>query len=102
MVDIPENVTIRLDNQTYRNSIIQLPIQPGIHTIMVESPGYETQTITYDFSKEEEYIVSVKLVEVENINLEFSALLKKEQVETDLFIAGVPYGKTPNQLQMNG
>ncbi len=56
-----DNCRVNIDGVVYTNLSESVVLDAGIHTLTVESPGYDDAIVTYDFSGTDRYVITTDL-----------------------------------------
>ncbi len=94
-----ENSVIYIADEVYHGAKNIIPIQPGIDYIRIETPDCKSVNITYDFSNNPIYYITVKLEEEEKIPFKLNTL--SESVSSFTFNA-IPESDKRNRIEING
>lgn len=97
--DIAENSVIYIADEVYHGAKNKITIQPGIDYIRIETPGCKSVNITYDFSTNPVFYITVKLDEEEKLPLKINSL---SQGLSSFNFNAIPGKASGSVIEING
>lgn len=107
---LPEEVATQsvlyIGDEVYKGSHSEFIVQPGIRDFRIETPGYKSVNINYNFSGQTKFFVTVHLQEELNFTLNLSVNQEDDvsvgQDDISFNINALPLGKDKSNISVNG
>lgn len=107
---LPEEVATQsvlyIGDEVYKGSRSEFIVQPGIRDFRIETPGYKSVNINYNFSGQTKFFVTVHLQEELNFTLNLSVNQEDDvsvgQDDISFNINALPLGKDKSNISVNG
>ncbi|NLM01563.1 MAG: hypothetical protein GX220_08965 [Treponema sp.] len=95
-----EKSIIYIEDKVYRGSKNDFTLQPGIKNLRIETEGFKSININYDFSKSSIFFITINLQKENFVPLYFD--FKNENKSVELNINALPQGNENVNVLING
>lgn len=96
--DVAQQSVLYIGDEVYRGSSNRIQVQPGIRNLRIETIGYKTVNIAYNFVEEPVYNIRIQLVEEQNFLL---ALSLPTSIVASVNVNALPQGDVPVEVSIN-